>query len=118
MKKAYLAGIISILLLASCSDRNNETKPQRKDITELVFAPGILEASDQYNLAAQTDGYLVQADFKEGDSVKKHQIIGIIDNAQNRINSQSASQLYDIAYENTFSDAPALSEIKAKMEAS
>lgn len=118
MKKAYLAGIISILLLASCSDRNNETKPQRKDITELVFAPGILEASDQYNLTAQTDGYLVQADFKEGDSVKKHQIIGIIDNAQNRINSQSASQLYDIAYENTFSDAPALSEIKAKMEAS
>lgn len=118
MKKAYLAGLMLLFLLASCSEKKNKTKPLRKDITELVFAPGTLETADQYKLTAQTDGYLIQVNFTEGDAVKKNQTIAIIDNAQNTINSQSAAQLYDIAYENTHLKAPALSEIKAKMEAS
>jgi len=118
MKKASLAGVIAVFLfMISCTDKKNETHPQRKDITEMVFAPGILEASDQYNLVAQTEGYLVKVKFKEGDNVEKDQLLAIIDNSKNVINSQSATQLYGIAYENTKSEAPALLEIKAKIEA-
>lgn len=118
MKKASLAGVIAVFLfMTSCSDKKNETHPQLKDITEMVFAPGILEASDQYDLVAQTEGYLVNVKFKEGDNVEKDQLLAIIDNSKNVINSQNATQLYGIAYENTTSEAPALLEIKAKIEA-
>jgi hypothetical protein len=49
-----------IFVLVSCSEKKNETKPQRKNITEMVFASGMLEADNQYNLSAQIDGYFVK----------------------------------------------------------
>ena len=112
-----LAGIIGVLFLVSCSEKKNETKPQRKNITEMVFASGMLEADNQYNLSAQTDGYLVKMNFEEGVFVNEGKVIAEIDNDQNRINAQSSNELNDIAQENTLSSAPALLEIKASIEA-
>lgn len=117
MRTIYTAVAVGLSLLASCSGKNNETQTQRRDITEMVFASGILEADDQYNLTAQTDGYLAAWDFKEGDEVAKGQVLAVIDNAQNIINAHSANQLYVIASQNTSPSAPALLEIKANIEA-
>lgn len=115
--KILLASIIGVLFLVSCSEKKNEIKPQRKNITEMVFASGMLEADNQYNLSAQTDGYLVKMNFEEGVFVNKGKVIAVIDNDQNRINAESANELNDIAQENTLSSAPALLEIKASIEA-
>lgn len=112
-----LASITGVLFLASCSKKGNKTKPLRKNITEMVFASGMLEADNQYNLSAQTDGYLVKMNFEEGVFVYNGQAIAEINNDQNRINAQSANELNDIAQENTLSSAPALLEIKANIEA-
>jgi multidrug efflux pump subunit AcrA (membrane-fusion protein) len=115
MKTRYL--IITTLLAVSCGKATKETTPQRKDITEMVFASGVLEAEDQYNLTAQTDGYLVKLNFKEGDAVTAGQVLAVIDNNQNIINSQSAAELHYIAERNTRSSAPALLQIEANIEA-
>jgi multidrug efflux pump subunit AcrA (membrane-fusion protein) len=117
MKNIYILAAAGVLFLVSCSDKAIEVKPQRRDITEMVFASGMLEADDQYNLTAQTDGYLVQMNFKEGTIVSNGQIMAVIDNDQNIINAQSASQLHGIARENTLSSAPSLLAIKANIEA-
>lgn len=118
MKNIFLlTSIIGFLFLVSCSEKKNETKPQRKNITEMVFASGMLEADNQYNLAAQTDGYLVKMTFEEGVFVNKGKVIAEIDNDQNRINAQTANELNAIAHESTLSSAPALLEIKASIEA-
>jgi multidrug efflux pump subunit AcrA (membrane-fusion protein) len=109
--------IIIAILAVSCGKAIKETTPQRKDITEMVFASGILEAEDQYNLTAQTDGYLVKLNFKEGDAVTAGQLLAVIDNNQNIINSQSAAELHNIAESNTHSNAPALLQIRANIEA-
>jgi multidrug efflux pump subunit AcrA (membrane-fusion protein) len=115
MKTGHL--IIIALLAVSCGRATKETTPQRKDITEMVFASGVLEAEDQYNLTAQTDGYLVKLNFKEGDAVTAGQLLAVIDNNQNIINSQSAVELHNIAASNTRATAPALLQIEANIEA-
>lgn len=119
MKKEYILGILAVFsFLASCSEKHNGIQPQRKDITEMVFASGILEADDQYYLTAQTDGYLVQLNFEEGFLVKKGELMAVIDNRLNIINAESADKLYTIANKNALSSAPVLQEIKAKIVAS
>ena len=116
MKKVNLIGfLVGLSFFASCSDNQKGMQPQRKDITEMVFASGVLEADDQYNLTAQTDGYLIEMNFEEGTIVDKGKVMAIIDNKQNVVNAESASQLHTIASKNAQSSAPALQEIRAKI---
>jgi multidrug efflux pump subunit AcrA (membrane-fusion protein) len=100
--------LFSLLILGSCGKKTEETKPIRKDVTETVFASGILEAKNTYTLKAQTDGYLSSVNFEEGDLVQSGVVLAIVDNKENSFNNQSAKDLYNIAQSNTQSNAPAL----------
>jgi HlyD family secretion protein len=100
--------LFSLLILASCGKKTVETKPIRKDVTETVFASGILEAKNTYTLKAQTDGYLSAVNFEEGDLIKIGTVLAVVDNKENSFNNESAKDLYDIAQSNTQSNAPAL----------
>lgn len=100
----------SAALLLSCGRRTEETKPVRKLVTETVFASGKLEADGTYNLTAQTEGYLVQMNFKEGDLAKQGQVLAIVSNRENIINTYNAEALYKIARTNTAPSAPAMQQ--------
>jgi len=118
MKKWISIGLtFCFLFQVSCSKKQDRIRPVRKDITEMVFAPGVLEADDQYNLTAQTDGYLITLTLKEGELVSAGQLLGSIDNHESVLNARSAEQLHLIARHNTLPDAPALQQIKANIEA-
>jgi HlyD family secretion protein len=112
--KAKLISIIltALTVLGSCSKKSEETKPIRKDVTETVFASGVLEANGTYNLTAKAEGYLVQVNFKEGDLVNEGDVLAMVDNKESRFNSESSSQLYNIAQSNLSSNAPALSQAR------
>lgn len=99
---------INIILFSSCGKKVEETKPIRKDVTETVFASGIVEAKNTYTLKAQTDGYLSAVNFEEGDLVNSGTILAVVDNKENSFNNESAKDLYDIAQSNTQNNAPAL----------
>lgn len=108
MKSKIIIGLTSIVLMTSCGKKIAETKPIRKDVTETVFASGVLEAKNTYTLKAQTDGYLSAINFEEGDIVKTGSILAVVDNKENSFNNESARELYNIAQSNTQSNAPAL----------
>jgi multidrug efflux pump subunit AcrA (membrane-fusion protein) len=107
--------LASLVLLNSCGKTNEEITPTRKNITETVFASGILEPDSLYNLTALTDGYIIEINFNEGDLVKTGDVLAVIDNQQSKINAKSAEELYKIAYKNTTSDAPALKQAKVNL---
>ena len=109
-----LAGLI---LLNSCGKKLTETKPIRKSITETVFASGVLVPENQYNLTAQSEGYIVALNFIEGDTVKQGAVLAVIDNQQNNFNAQSANALLSIADMNVRLDAPALKQVQANITA-
>lgn len=117
MKQKRFILVLSVLLLAACGRPHEETTVQRKDITELIFASGVLEPDNRYNLTAQTDGYLIELVVREGDLVRKGQHLGLIDNSQNIINAASASDVYNIAKQNTLPEAPSLKQIEANIQA-
>ena len=107
---------VSLIVFNSCNKNKSETSPIRKDITETVFASGILVPEDQYNLTALTDGYITKLTFEEGDLVNTGELLAVVDNKQSLINAQSAESLFKIALENAKPDAPALKQAKINME--
>ena len=64
-----------LLLVFSACQRDPETRPQRRDIVDAVFASGNIEKKDQYKVIANTDGYLKAAYVSEGDTVRKGQLL-------------------------------------------
>lgn len=108
--------LIGLIFLASCSSNEGEVSPIKKDITETVFASGSLEAEDQYQLIAQTEGYIKDMHFDEGDSVMLGQELAIIENITFEANRTATSEQLRIAEFNLTSNAPAIQEANANLE--
>lgn len=113
MKK--FATLTLVLLLLSCG-KNEEVKPLRQDIQELVFASGQLEWDDSYNVIAQTDGVLGKVVFEVGQPVTKGMIIASIDNKVNEVNAESAQEQLVISNQNVTANAPALLQLEQNIQ--
>ena len=110
--------IYTILAAATgCGRKTEQTTVQNKDIVELLFASGTLEAENTYNLTADTDGYITSLFFDEGDLIKKGDVFARIENQQNDVNAEAGRRLLDIAKSNTHPDAPQLLQAEANLEA-
>lgn len=105
-----------LILVSSCGKKITETKPIRKDVTETVFASGVLVPENQYNLTSLSDGYIKSLNIDEGDIVTIDQLLAVVDNEQSIINAQSADELLTIAAANTNPNAPALKQAKINLE--
>ena len=116
MKKHHVLNIIAIsLFIGSCNKAIKEIKPTRRDLIEMVFASGVLEADDENKLTAQTDGFLIKMNFNEGDTVYPGELLAIIDNSQSLANARSAQSLSKIAQSNTLPNAPSLLQAGANI---
>lgn len=98
------------VISAGCGKKNNETKPERKNITETVFASGTLEPENKYNLTAQTEGYITELKFDDGDLVQTGEVLATIDNKSNVISASSAETLLNLAEVNASVNGPTLSQ--------
>lgn len=116
MRPCFYFIISSLILLSGCAQPTQQTKPIRKDVIETVFASGVLEANNTYQLTAQNDGYLVALKFEEGDLVQQGQVLAIIDNIENDLNAKNAEALYDIALRNTQMSAPTLLQAQTAID--
>jgi multidrug resistance efflux pump len=113
MQSKYIFFLLITAFILSCKNKETvEVKPVVQDIQEWVFAPGQIEWDDVYNLTAQTDGILQNANYDIGTVVKKGSIIAAIDNQSNVINTTTAADQLIIANENLSADAPALLQLK------
>lgn len=104
-----------VLLFLSCG-KNEEVKPLRQDIQELVFASGQLEWDDSYNVIAQTDGVLGKVVFEVGQPVSKGMVIASIDNKVNEVNAESAQEQLVISNQNVTANAPALLQLEQNIQ--
>jgi multidrug efflux pump subunit AcrA (membrane-fusion protein) len=112
MKKLIV--FISIVSFA-CNKGKTEGKPEYREITETVFASGVLEPMDKYNLTAQSEGYITALNFTEGDIVKTGDVLAVVDNQQNVFNEKAAAQLLGISQVNVSENAPAIKQTEVSL---
>lgn len=89
MKQWSLIGLAA-LLFTSCKDSSEKTKPFSKDISESVYASGIIKSKDQYQLMSTVSGIITDIFVHAGDSVKTGQKILIISNIPSELMKQNA----------------------------
>ena len=112
MKKILIISSIVIALLVGCRfvsvkiSENDRAKMmalsaiptvqlqevEKKEIYKSIEIPGRIQSSDKVDLVARIDGYLQKKHFKEGDFVKKGQVLLTIEPAQylNNLNRAKA----------------------------
>jgi multidrug efflux pump subunit AcrA (membrane-fusion protein) len=104
-------------ILPSCGKKTMTTQPVRKDITELVFATGVLKADNEYSLTAQAEGYITAIYFEEGDEFMAGKVMAVIDNKQSAVNAAQSDKLLKIAKSNAAASSPLFQQVKANLAA-
>jgi multidrug efflux pump subunit AcrA (membrane-fusion protein) len=113
MKRVVLISILTLLI--SCGPSTEETTPIRKNVTEMVFASGVLEAANTYDITAQTEGFLMNVYFKEGDVLDAGTVLAEVANDENAFRYESDNQLYRISQRNLQPNSPAISQARNDM---
>ena len=97
MNKIFFFIIISSILIA-CKSKVEKVKATLQDITESVYASGIIKAKNQYQVYSNVNGIIQQYLVTEGDLVKVGTPIIAVQNETSKLNSDNvklAANYYD-----------------------
>ncbi len=106
--------IISLLMVAACN-KAKTIKPERKAITEAVYASGFLVPKNEYKVFSLSDGYIVSKSKDGGDDIKRGEEIYKIQNDASGAKLGASSSAYDLARMNAGDNSPVLLDLKNKI---
>jgi multidrug efflux pump subunit AcrA (membrane-fusion protein) len=104
------------VIFISCKPKVEKTKPTIEDISESIYASGSLKSKNQYQALSTVNGVIEHVFVKEGDSVKKGDIILTIGREVQQLNKENA-ELAD-KYADFNSNQEKLNEAKQYIELS
>jgi HlyD family secretion protein len=102
------------LCCAACKEQFEKTQPVVENITESVYASGIIKSKHQYQVYATVSGLVQDILVKEGDVVKKGDPILIIRNDISQLQTDNARLSAEFAAENAKGER--LNELKTAVE--
>ena len=96
-----LAGVVWVVFLAGCGQKENKyapppppevsvSLPLQKSVTDYVELTGNTQAVDQVELQARVEGFLTSIHFRDGDYVKKGDLLFTIEQAPYQAKLQEA----------------------------
>ncbi len=92
--KRLLTPLSFIVGLYACKNNSNYIQPQTKELITSVYASSKILANNQFAQRAEITGKLIEYKVKEGDVVRKGDIIAIVENTNSSLNQLNAeSQL-------------------------
>ena len=95
---------VLLLLVASCKKKQESIKPVSENISESVYASGVIKSRNQYQVFSAANGLLQEIFVTEGDTVKKGDPLFRIKNEASILNKENAQFASDYAAANTNSD--------------
>lgn len=82
--------LLSLLILFSCGKKQEQIKPVVQDITESVYASGVVKSRFQYQAFPTVSGIISELFVKEGDSVAKGSPIMAVFNETSKLSKENA----------------------------
>ncbi len=114
MKRTTLIILSLFIFLASCSDKLEKTKPIRENITESVYASGVVKSKNQYKVFSLANGLIDKILVSEGDFVKKGDVLIRLVNTSTELNTENAKLSAD--YAAVAANSEKLDELKISIE--
>lgn len=89
VQKVYILSCITFLY-TGCLSHTEKVQPVVQNITESVYASGIVKSEDQYQVYSNVNGIIVNILVKEGDTIKKGDVLMYIENNAALLNMRNA----------------------------
>ncbi len=114
----YELGFLLVLACwgGGCHSKRVETQPQMRSMTEAVYASGTLVPEKEYQLMPTNQGFLQEAFIKEGDTIKKGQLLFTLSNDDRRTEVSTASSLVQRTIPVVAPNAPSIKDLETKLE--
>ena len=86
-----------MMVITACQKSPVTTSVRRENITESVYASGILKSQNQYEVYATVNGLLKATHVEEGDTIKKGQRLFTISNETPTLSKENAKLAAELA---------------------
>ena len=114
MNKLYIC--TGLLIFITACKNSTTIHPQRKNIIETVYASGKIMADSEYTVYALNPGTVIKKLVKEGDKVRKNQVLYIINNTAPAARLDAANTAYNNAKQNLSANSRVLSDLTIAMQ--
>ncbi len=112
--KRYYRFVFLLLLLASCTGEQEKTQPTVEDISESVYASGVVKSKNQYQVFPKVSGIIERLFVTEGDVVQKGAPLFQVENEAARLSVENARIAAD--YSRVRANADKLNELRAAID--
>jgi HlyD family secretion protein len=106
------------VFISSCGNKQQEIRPEYKQITEAVYASGYIMPRNEYRVYSLTEGFLAKKLVEEGAEVTEGEPMFIIQGEQQDIRYENAATVYEIARANYSENSAILNEARSALEIS
>src|SRR5437868_12564265 len=114
MERLY--SILTIVLFFTSCKHAQLVHPQRKDLVETVYASGKITASDEHYLFALGNGTIIKKLVREGDTIKKGDVLFVINYEVPAAKLNAAKSNYKNIENNMSSNSAVLNDLRHNME--
>jgi HlyD family secretion protein len=103
-----------ICSILSCKSKPDTTQPVIQNITESVYASGIIKSKGQYEVFSTVNGLIGEILVKEGDLISRNQPLIRLTNTTARLNAENAKIVAD--YSSLSANREKLDQLKTSIE--
>jgi HlyD family secretion protein len=119
MRLKILGGLAFFLIfLSNCSKKDSqEILTKKGDISESVYASGVIKAKDQYIVFSTVNGVLKKTNVVVGQKIKKGQLLFELDSEKADLNTQNALLAYEMSRKESDYIQDKIAELELKVQA-
>lgn len=115
MKSALYLALLFGLTAVACTHRTEGISPTYQSLTEAVYASGNVYPRNEYYVTADATGVLQQRLVNEGDSIRKNQLLFVLESTSQDARQQAAANAYRQAQANLGAGSPVLAELDVQV---
>lgn len=106
--------LFGLYILAACNQSEPSITPTRQNLTEAVYASGVIKSVNQYQVYSNAIGIIKQINVKEGDLVKAGDVLMVLDNETGTLQKENA--LLSLENNSAAANKLKLEELKQQIE--